>query len=118
EYHKQFNPLQQERLQQVYQTISAVFIKQDITWQEKISYQIPTFYYKQNVIHYAAYKNHIGIYPGAKAIEYVLDDVNTLGLKHSKGCIQINNKNDIPHSLIAKIVEYRLGEIKKVIENN
>ena len=37
--------------------------------EEKISYQMPTFFLKGNLIHFAAYKNHIGIYPTPNGIE-------------------------------------------------
>ena len=37
--------------------------------QEKISYQMPTFYQQKNLIHFAAMKHHIGLYPGAEAVE-------------------------------------------------
>ena len=35
---------------------------------EKISYQIPTFYLKGNLVHFAAFKNHIGFYPTSSGI--------------------------------------------------
>ena len=43
--------------------------------EEKISYQMPTFYLNGNLIHFAAYKNHIGIYPtpsGTEAFNLIL----------------------------------------------
>ena len=36
---------------------------------EKISYQMPTFYLKGNLVHFAAYKHHIGFYPAPRGIE-------------------------------------------------
>ena len=37
---------------------------------EKISYQMPTFWQGRNLIHFAAQKNHLGIYPGTEAMEH------------------------------------------------
>jgi TfoX/Sxy family transcriptional regulator of competence genes len=57
------------RLREVYVTIKGVLPKA----QEKISYQMPTFRGKHNLIHFVAFKDHIGIYPGVEAIAYFTD---------------------------------------------
>ncbi len=36
---------------------------------EKISYQMPTFWQNGNLVHFAAYKNHIGFYPTPSVID-------------------------------------------------
>ena len=53
---------------------------------EKISYQMPTFWQGRNLIHFAAHKNHIGIYPGAEAVEHFA--LRLTDYKTSKGAIQ------------------------------
>ena len=50
---------------------------------EKISYGIPTFYLNGNLVHFAAYKNHIGFYPGASGIEKFQKEISIY--KNSKG---------------------------------
>ncbi len=75
---------------------------------EKISYGIPTFHLKGILVHFAAYKNHIGFYPGSSGIlkfEKVLKPY-----KHSKGAIQFPNNNSLPLELIEEIVKYRVVE--------
>ncbi len=83
--------------------------------QEKISYQMPTFYLNGNLVHFAAYKNHIGFYPtpsGIKAFKKELTKYKT-----SKGAVQFPLDKKLPLSLIKKIVKYRVKEnLKKLIK--
>ncbi|MEO8506848.1 MAG: DUF1801 domain-containing protein [Betaproteobacteria bacterium] len=75
---------------------------------EKISYRIPTFARHGNLVHFAAFKHHIGLYPGAAAIETfakALADYRT-----SKGAIQLPLEQPLPLSLIEKIVRFRIDE--------
>jgi uncharacterized protein YdhG (YjbR/CyaY superfamily) len=53
---------------------------------EKISWQMPTFWRGQNLIHFAAFKKHIGIYPGVEAMEHFAPRLHCY--KTSKGAIQ------------------------------
>ncbi len=75
---------------------------------EKISYGIPTFYLKGNLVHFAAYKKHIGFYPGATGIEVFQQDLS--GYKSSKGAVQFPLEAPLPLKLIRKIVKYRKKE--------
>ena len=77
---------------------------------EKISWRMPTFWQKGgNIIHFAAFKKHIGIYPGAGAIEAFADRLE--GYKTSKGTIQFPLSCPIDHNLIADIVKWRLSRL-------
>ena len=71
---------------------------------QKISYAIPTFTLNGNLIHFAGYKNHIGLYPGSKAIEVFADDLK--GYQTSKGTIQFPIEKPLPMDLIKKIVDF------------
>ncbi|HEY6626436.1 MAG TPA: DUF1801 domain-containing protein [Ignavibacteriaceae bacterium] len=76
--------------------------------EEAISYQIPTFKLNGNLVHFAAFKNHIGFYPapsGQKAFEKELS-----GYKSGKGSIQFPIDKPMPLALIKKIVKYRVKE--------
>lgn len=53
---------------------------------EKIAWQMPTLWRGHNLIHFAAYKNHLGIYPGAEAMQHFAPRL--AGYKTSKGAIQ------------------------------
>jgi len=75
---------------------------------EKISYQMPTFALHGNLVHYAAYKNHIGFYPGAsgiKAFEHALSSY-----KSAKGSVQFPINEPLPFDLISEIVKYRVTD--------
>lgn len=71
---------------------------------QKISYAIPTFTLNGNLIHFAGYKNHIGLYPGSKAIEVFADDLK--GYQTSKGTVQFPIEKPLPMDLIKKIVDF------------
>ena len=75
---------------------------------EKISYQIPTFTLNGNLVHFAAYKNHIGFYPGPSAVKEFEKDLSTF--KVSKGTIQFQTGLPLPLNLITKIVKFRVME--------
>lgn len=75
---------------------------------EKISYQIPTFFLNENLVHFAAFEKHIGFYPGAKAIEVFAEDLKHL--KTAKGSIQFPIDQPMPYDLVTRIVEYRVKE--------
>lgn len=58
---------------------------------EKISWQMPTFWHGRNLIHFAAQKNHLGIYPGVAAMEHFASRLTAY--KTSKGAIQFPYKS-------------------------
>ena len=73
---------------------------------EKISWRMPTFYITSDVIHFAAHKNHIGIYPGPEVIEQFADRLQ--GYKFSKGAFQIPYDRPIDEALISDMIRYSL----------
>jgi uncharacterized protein YdhG (YjbR/CyaY superfamily) len=75
---------------------------------EKISYQLPAFYYHGNLVYFGAFKNHIGFYPAGSAIKKFAQRLKPY--QHSKGAIQFPNDEEIPYELIADIVKFRLKE--------
>jgi len=75
---------------------------------EKISYQIPTFYLNGNLVHFAAYKNHIGFYPTSSGISQFSEELKKY--KTSRGTVQFPIDQPIPKDLIKKIVEFRVNE--------
>ncbi|MGJ4747870.1 iron chaperone [Leptospira sp. SA-E8] len=80
---------------------------------EKISYQIPTFYLNGNLVHFAAYKNHIGFYPGASGIAKFKKEIDKY--KNAKGSVQFPIDRPLPFGLVRKIVKFRVGEFKKKV---
>ncbi|HEY8889700.1 MAG TPA: DUF1801 domain-containing protein [Clostridium sp.] len=80
--------------------------------QEKISYQMPTFVLHGNLVHFAAFKNHIGLYPTPSGTDSFKLEIAEY--KSGKGSIQFPLDKPIPYELIRKIVEFRVIEnIKK-----
>ena len=75
---------------------------------EKISYQMPTFYLYGNLVHFAAYKNHIGFYPAPSGIEAFKEELTQY--KTSKGAIQFPLDKPIPYELVNSIVKFRVEE--------
>ena len=76
--------------------------------EEKISYQMPTFYQNGNLVHFAAFKNHIGFYPAPSGIENFKEEL--VKYKTSKGAIQFPLDDEIPVGLVKEIVKFRLKE--------
>ncbi len=73
--------------------------------QEKISYGMPTFWHRHNLIHFAAMKHHLGIYPGDGGVNAFIQEIEQRGLKYSKGTIQFPfGKVDL--ELIERIAEW------------
>ena len=68
---------------------------------QKISWSMPTYWKKQNLIQFAAFKKHIGLYPGPAAVEAFTDRLQ--GYKTSKGAIQLPFNKPLPLDLIREI---------------
>lgn len=75
---------------------------------EKISYGMPTFYQRGNLVHFAAYAGHIGFYPAPSAIKAFAKDLRPY--RSSKGAVQFPLDAPLPLKLIAKIVKFRVAE--------
>jgi uncharacterized protein YdhG (YjbR/CyaY superfamily) len=73
---------------------------------EKISWGMPTFYQHGNLIHFYLHKHHIGLYPGAEAVEYFKDKL--ADYKTSKGAIQLPIDKPLPKALIEEIVKFNV----------
>ncbi len=78
--------------------------------QEAIKYQMPTFtLYGGNLVHFAAFKHHIGFYPTPTGIEEFKKDLSRY--KGAKGSVQFPLDQPMPLPLIRRIVKYRVKEI-------
>jgi uncharacterized protein YdhG (YjbR/CyaY superfamily) len=77
---------------------------------EVISYQMPTFKLKgKNLVHFAAFKNHIGFYPTPSGTEAFQEELSRY--KAGKGSIQFPIGEPLPMDLIRTIVQFRVSEI-------
>ena len=86
------------------QKVRATIRKAAPRAEEAIKYQIPTFVLNGNLIHFAGYKNHIGLYPGSRAIEEFEDELS--GYKLSKGTVQFPLDKPMPVGLISRITKF------------
>lgn len=76
---------------------------------EAISYQMPTFKLNgKNLVHFAAFKNHIGFYPIPSGIEAFKKELSPY--KRGKGSVQFPIDKPIPYDLVKKIVIFRVKE--------
>jgi uncharacterized protein YdhG (YjbR/CyaY superfamily) len=106
EYILQFPDKVQEILQELRRLIKDTAPEAE----EKISYQMPTYYLQGNLVHFAAHKNHIGFYPTPTGIEAFKDELSNY--KGAKGSVQFPINKPMPFDLIRKIVEFRVSENK------
>ena len=94
----------QERLQLMRATIRQAAPKAT----EAISYQMPTFKLDGNLVHFAAFKNHIGFYPVPTGIEAFKKELSVY--KTAKGSVQFPHNQPLPLKLITRIVKFRVKE--------
>ncbi len=97
-----------EEIQEILTNIRKVIREAAPEATEKISYQMPTFYLKGNLVHFAAFKNHIGFYPAPSGIEAFQEELSKY--KGAKGSVQFPLNQPIPYDLISRITEYRVRE--------
>lgn len=82
--------------------------------EETMSYGIPTFKLQGNLVHFAAYKNHIGFYPTPSGIQAFKSELKMY--TQSKGAVQFPINEPMPFELIKRIVIFRVKEnLKKSI---
>ena len=76
--------------------------------EETIDYGIPTFKLNGNLVHFAAFKNHIGFYPTPSGIDAFKKELSPY--KQSKGTVQFPLDKPIPVVLVKEIVKFRIKE--------
>lgn len=75
---------------------------------ETIKYGIPTFVLHGNLVHFAAFTRHIGLYPGPSGIEHFAAELSTY--TSSKGAVRFPFDRPLPLALIRRIVRFRVRE--------
>jgi uncharacterized protein YdhG (YjbR/CyaY superfamily) len=111
---KQFQTIEQyiearpPEVQRVLQRMRETIRKAAPEAVEGISYQVPTFKLNGNLVHFAAFKNHIGFYPAPSGIEAFKKELSPY--KGAKGSVQFPLDQPVPFALIEKIVRFRVQE--------
>ena len=95
-----------EDIQQMLQSIRNTVHKAAPMAEEAIKYAIPTFVLNGNLVHFAAFKNHIGFYPAPQGLEAFKEELSKY--KGSKGAVQFPLDKPMPLALISRIVKYRV----------
>lgn len=103
-----------EEIQKILQALRATIKAAAPDAEEKISYQMPTFALKGNLVHFAAYKNHIGFYPAPSGIQAFEHELSVY--EGAKGSVKFPIDQPLPLELIGKIVKFRVSENLKLAE--
>lgn len=103
-YLKQFSPEVVAKLRALRKMIQTLAPQAE----EAIRYGMPTFRLNGNLIHFAAYENHIGLYPTPAPIKAFVKELKSY--KTSKGAIQFPIDKPLPLTLIKKIIKYRVKQ--------
>jgi uncharacterized protein YdhG (YjbR/CyaY superfamily) len=104
EYIARFPPDVQAVLQQVRTTIREAAPDAE----EAIKYQIPTFVQNETLVHFAAFRNHIGLYPTPSGVAKFKDELSSY--ESAKGSVRFPIDKPMPLRLIARIVAFRVRE--------
>jgi uncharacterized protein YdhG (YjbR/CyaY superfamily) len=95
-------------VQAILQKIRLTIRKAAPDAKETISYQMPTFTLHGNLVHFAAFKNHIGFYPVPTGIEKFKQEL--AAYEGGKGSVKFPLDQPIPYDLIGRIVKFRVQE--------
>jgi uncharacterized protein YdhG (YjbR/CyaY superfamily) len=97
-----------ENIQKILEELRSTIRKAAPAAEETINYGIPTFTLNGNLVHFAAFKNHIGFYPAPSGIEAFKKELSDYD--GAKGSVQFPIKDKLPLALITKIVKFRVKE--------
>lgn len=97
-----------EDVQAVLAKVRATIRKAAPDAEEAIKYRIPTFVMNGNLVHFAAFKNHLGFYPAPSAIEKFARELSAY--EGAKGSVRFPLDQPMPLALIEKVVKFRVQE--------
>jgi uncharacterized protein YdhG (YjbR/CyaY superfamily) len=95
-----------DEVKAILEKLREMILKEAPAATERMAYGMPTYTMKKNLIHFAGYKRHIGIYPTPDGIEAFKEELSTY--KNSKGAVQFPLDKPMPWELIRKMIEYRV----------
>jgi len=104
EYIADYPPDVRAILQKIRQTIREAAPDAE----EAISYQLPTFKLHGSLVHFGAFKSHIGFYPTSAGAEQFQKELSVY--QGAKGSVRFPLDQPMPYALIKRIVEYRVKE--------
>lgn len=95
---------QPEEIREYLKRIREVLLAALPEAQERISWSMPTFWREHNIIQFAGFKKHVGLYPGPEAVEAFSGRLKEY--KTSKGAIQLPYGRPVPAKLISDIARW------------
>jgi len=104
EYIKDFPP----DVQAILEKIRGIIRKEAPDAEEAIKYRLPTFTLRGNLVHFGAFKNHIGFYPTPSGTERFRNELSVY--EGAKGSVRFPLDQPIPYDLISEIVRFRVSE--------
>jgi uncharacterized protein YdhG (YjbR/CyaY superfamily) len=104
EYIAAADPKTQKALRDIRKTIRTTAPMAE----EVISYQIPGYRYHGMLVFFAAWKNHISLYPAPWGADALKKEMSAY--EGSKGTIKFPVDKPMPLALIKKVVKYRMKE--------
>ncbi len=93
-------------VQKVLKKMRSIIKKAAPKAKEKLAWGMPTFHQEGNLVHFAAFKNHLSLFPGAEALSHFKKALTAY--QTSKGTLQFQYGTSIPSALVTKIVKYNL----------
>jgi len=101
-------------VQWILEKIRRTISKAEPAAEETIKYKMPTFTLKGNLVYFAAFKKHIGFYPGSKDVRKKFKALSTY--EGQEGSLKFPLERPIPYDLIGRIVKFRAEENLKKLE--
>ena len=95
-------------VQEILEKIRLTIRKAAADAEETIKYQMPTFTLNGNLVHFAAFKKHIGFYPVPTGIEEFKNELSVY--EGGKGSVKFPLDKPIPFDLISRIAKLRVKE--------
>ena len=106
EYIAGFPPNVRQKLEQIRSAVRALVPEAE----ETIKYRVPTFVLHENLVHFAAFANHIGFYPAPSGIAKFRNELSAY--KTAKGSVQFPIDKPLPLDLVRQIVKFRAEEVR------
>lgn len=101
-------------VQEILRSLRKIIKEEAPEAEERMSWQMPTFYLQGNLVHFAAHKKHIGFYPAPSGIEAFKEQLSEY--KGAKGSVQFPLDKPMPYDVIREIVKFRVTENLKDAE--
>jgi uncharacterized protein YdhG (YjbR/CyaY superfamily) len=106
EYINSFDNITAKRLEHVRSIIKNSLPEPE----ERISYNIPAYFVdKKMMVYFAGFKNHIGMYPMAQAIEANREVAAKYA--HGKSTARFVHSEDLPEEVITQLLQTRLKQV-------